>query len=230
MLQGLKRWRCFVLGWGLLAGLLSGLSASAAVCPPVDEGVQDLDFARFRVELLHISGRRDAQALLKYVDPEIKFSFGAENGRELFARHWKLSTQPAQSEFWPIFSEILGLGGRFEKGNPNLFMAPYSYVCETVTDAFSQSVVMGRKVVLRAGPTSKARVVAALSHEVVTVLKREGPLETLGGEQHPWLQVRTAGGQTGYIWGKYLRSPLDYRAGFRKQHGKWQMDFFIAGD
>ncbi|HSE31218.1 MAG TPA: hypothetical protein VLA93_06545 [Pyrinomonadaceae bacterium] len=37
-------------------------------------------------------------------------------------------------------------------------------------------------------------------------------------------------GQSGYMAEEFIRSPIDYRAGFAKQEGRWVMIFFIAGD
>ncbi|HEY9844079.1 MAG TPA: SH3 domain-containing protein [Candidatus Obscuribacterales bacterium] len=211
-------------------------AAQAASCPPVDEGLQDFDFVRFRTQLLQILGRRDLKALLQHVDPRIKASFGGHSGHQGLIKLWKLDAKPEASGIWQELSLVLSLGGRFDAGNPNSFVAPYTFNCPAVNDAFEDLIVLGRDVALRAGPDPKSRVLRTLRFERVTrVLDATGgyveskPM-SLGGESHPWFQVRLADGTTGYIWGKYLRSPIDFRAGFTRKAGVWKLDFFVAGD
>ncbi|MEZ0369022.1 MAG: SH3 domain-containing protein [Candidatus Sericytochromatia bacterium] len=211
-------------------------AAQAASCPPVDEGLQDLDFVRFRTQLLQILGRRDLKALLKHVDPRIKASFGGHDGHQGLIALWKLDTRPEASGIWQELSLVLSLGGRFDGENPNRFTAPYTFNCPAVNDAFEELIVLGRDVVLRAGPDPKSQARRTLSFELVTRVRDadgeyvESKPMSLGGESHPWFQVRLADGTSGYIWGKYLRSPIDFRAGFTRKVGVWTLDFFVAGD
>jgi hypothetical protein len=44
------------------------------------------------------------------------------------------------------------------------------------------------------------------------------------------LKVETLSGKKGFIKAKYVRSPIDYRAIFEKNNGKWKMGAFISGD
>ena len=35
----------------------------------------------------------------------------------------------------------------------------------------------------------------------------------------------------GYVFGQFIGSPIGFRAGFRKEHGKqWKLVFLVAGD
>lgn len=43
-------------------------------------------------------------------------------------------------------------------------------------------------------------------------------------------KVTTDKGVIGYVSGKYVRSPIDYRAFFQQVDGKWQLTAFVAGD
>lgn len=212
--------------------ILINTPAYAAVCPPVDEAAKDSDLVRLRTELIAISSRKDAHALLAHLDPQIYFSFGTKNGsRSEFIKYWGLDVHISSSHFWQAFAEVLSLGGRFAEDDPNLFTAPYSATCGPgLNDASGQSIVMGRDVIVRSQASSKSKPLGFLNYEIVNVLKRNGPRETLKGETHVWQQIKAESGLTGYIWGKYLRSPLGFRAGFKKENGKWIVSYFVEGD
>jgi hypothetical protein len=52
-----------------------------------------------------------------------------------------------------------------------------------------------------------------------------------GRSEYPgWRHVRTLGGLNGYVKQEFVRSPIDYRAGFEKKRGVWKMIAFIEGD
>jgi hypothetical protein len=42
--------------------------------------------------------------------------------------------------------------------------------------------------------------------------------------------IETLGGKKGYVKGEFVRSPIDYRAGFDKVDGKWKLRLFLARD
>ena len=45
-----------------------------------------------------------------------------------------------------------------------------------------------------------------------------------------WTAVRLADGTVGHTATRYVRSPIDYRAEFGKQEGRWMMRMLLAGD
>ena len=48
--------------------------------------------------------------------------------------------------------------------------------------------------------------------------------------EYEWHKVVTLGGKKGWVKAEFVRSPIDYRAGFEKKRGVWTMVFFLAGD
>ena len=48
--------------------------------------------------------------------------------------------------------------------------------------------------------------------------------------EYDWYKVETLGGKKGFVKAEFVRSAVDYRAGFEKKKGVWKMIFFIAGD
>lgn len=193
-------------------------SARAAGCEPVDEALYNLGFARFRTQLLQISARKDVQALQQVVSPQIKMSFGDQQGWKAFVENWALDKNPERSNFWEKLDETLTLGGRFT--NPQAFMAPYPFHCKAIKDAYTDAVVIAKNVSLREAPTTASTLLGQLSFTIVEIIE----------EQRDWAQVKTDTGQTGYIAKLYLRRPIDYRAGFTQTDEGWRMDFFVAGD
>jgi hypothetical protein len=45
-----------------------------------------------------------------------------------------------------------------------------------------------------------------------------------------WEPVRTSRARTGWVFGHYLRSLIDYRAGFVRRRGQWWLRALVAGD
>ena len=185
---------------------------------PRDEADQRPDFAEFREQLRQAVTRRDADAVIAVLHPQIKVGFDGSDGPDAFKeRHLK----NPEEDFWKEFGAVLSMGGRFA---PNEFTAPYTFTdFPNDLDAFECMVVTGRDVLLRAAPRSTARIVARLDHHVVQVFFDDA---TNGA----WRRVETADTRVGYISSRYLRSPIDYRASFRFENGRWWLVMYLAGD
>lgn len=195
-------------------------SATDATTPPalptvdgpklafVDEASQDPLFATFRDQLATAVRARDTQAVLALTDPAIRTSFGGDGG------HASL-----KEDHWRALDAILPLGGSFREG---MFWAPYVYSAWPESqDAFETLAVVADNVPLRSSADANSPAIASLSRDLV---KR--------GKEKPgaWTQVETADGKTGYVESKFVRSPVDYRAGFLKTDAGWRMNALVAGD
>ncbi len=91
-------------------------------------------------------------------------------------------------------------------------------------------MIFGNNVNLRAKPDLSGEVVSQLSYNVVKV-DYENSIGKNGEEQtYSWLKVETLGGKKGFVSAEFVRSPIDYRAIFTKEKGKWKMTAFVAGD
>ena len=212
----------------LLTGalLVFGARAKERKLLPVDEGVRDPSFKAFRDGLLEALRRRDKKFVLSILDPKIRLSFGDDSGVEDFKKYWKIES--ANSELWDELSTVLSLGGTFDtSGGQRLFCAPYTYSrFPEDLDAFEYAPITGKDVRVRARPGASSRVVATLSYSIV----RAEFSGTDGGRSSGWVKIVTPDGKPGYVSDKYIRSPVDYRACFRKARGKWLMTLFVAGD
>lgn len=113
---------------------------------PVDEAARYPDFLQFRTALRQIIARRDVPALLAVIHPNIKNSFGGDDGVEQFKRIWR--PEQLDSHVWNELDALLSLGGTFS--GPDTFVAPYVYAnWPQEFDAFDYWAVIGRNVRVR---------------------------------------------------------------------------------
>lgn len=191
------------------------------VLRPVDEAPRHPDFLRFRNELKDIARRRDERALLRIADPEIRISFGDNNGIDNFRKLVRGQfAQPAE-QFWSDFARMLDLGGSL-RADRHGFVAPYIYSAwPNHYDSFECAAVVGADVRVREQPRADARIVATVSYVIVR-LHTSPELE--------WTAVELADGRTGYIAARYVYGPTGWRAFFDDESGRWRMSLFIAGD
>lgn len=188
---------------------------------PIDEAHQQPDFVAFREELRKTMADQDVAALLRIVHPDIKNSFGGNDGIEEFKRMWELD-RPG-SRIWDELREVLRLGGTFEE--PDSFVAPYVFSrWPDGVDGFEHVAVIGSDVHIRSSPDAVASILATVSYAIVR----------LGGDrgypQQPWTAVVLPDGREGFVASHLVRSPIDYRAFFVRLDGRWQMTIFLAGD
>jgi len=204
-------------------------AAEPVTYPPFDEADKDPSFKAYRDKLLAAVERRDAAAVVGMASPDIKLSFGGDEGRATL-RQWLTGAEA--DAYWTVLKRVLSEGGKFEEGG--LFMAPWTfhYMPPDDVDFYGVAIVAGTNVRLRAEPSTGAAVIRALSYEVVEMPPyqegREDRVEDASGRE--WYRMRTFGGEEGWIASSFLRFLVDYRAGFEKTEQGWQMTFFVAGD
>ena len=201
---------------------------------PVDEGPGDPSFAAFRGKAIAAAERKDVKYILGILDPRITSSFGGHVGIGDFKTLWKINNK--DSQFWNEFLLVMRNGGKFDRGGRNLtFTAPYLFsMMPEDLDQFEYHAIFGNNVNLREKPEPDARVVDRLSYNIVKIdepaaIKRKtGPGES--DWVYEWHKIETLGGKKGWVKAEYVRSAVDYRAGFEKKKGVWKMTFFLAGD
>ncbi|MGH1437346.1 MAG: SH3 domain-containing protein [Lewinella sp.] len=202
---------------------------------PADGAPKDTLFFLFREQLKTIVANKDIFALLPFVSENIKTGFGAEGGLQDFIRMWELDSPDKipNSTLWPTLESLLALGGQFHNyDKAPYFEAPYLGPCWPHTaEPYEFGAVIGAGVRLRSSPGLSTKIIKTLSYDLVEYLETTPTQETIGGETHPWIKVRLADGMEGFLYGKFYRSPLDFRAGFQKNEaGQWQMVLLVAGD
>jgi len=209
-----------VAGVLLLLAHVAGVPAQdLRVLKPVDEAAQNPDFLAFRTRLKDIVAKHDTKALLEVLHPNIRASFGSDSGISAFVAMW--TPNEADSKLWKELGTVLELGGTFD--GPSMFTAPYTFSrWPNDVDSFEFMAVIGTNVRIRTEPSANAPVLATVSYAILE--------NDLGArEADGWTAVKFAG-KRGYISSQFIRSPIDYRARFEQENGRWRMVFFLAGD
>jgi hypothetical protein len=217
---------------GLMIALLSGsVAAQGRKVYPVDEAAKDRSFKTFRDQLMAAARKKDKEFVLSILDPKIELSFGGHSGIKDFKEMWKIDSP--NSKFWNELTTILQMGGSFKSVEGTTeFIAPYvtsQWPDDPSLDVFDYVAVIGTNVRLRSTPGTSAKVVESLSYDIVNLVQTQ-PAGAIEKDGFKWLKVKTGTGTEGYVAAKYVRSPIDYRAYFRKINGSWRMTAFIAGD
>ena len=206
--------------WTVLALVAASPLAAQQPFLPVDEASTRPDFFSFRAQLQRSIARHDTAALLAIVHPQIRNSFGDNNGIDEFRRMWNIGG--VDSEIWDVLGTVLGLGGSFEDNDT--FVAPYVFSrWPGKFDAFEHVALIGANVRVRAQPNADAPVIATMSFAILAVARPEADVEG-------WTAVRVEGNRTGYIASQFVRRPIDYRAIFRYEGRQWKLVTLVAGD
>lgn len=200
---------------------------------PVDEAPADTLFFVFRENLRQLVKDKNVFGLLEAVDEDIKNGFGDNNGFAEFVTLWELDKpeKAAGSEIWGILEEILDLGGSF-LASAGSFEANYvSSTWPAAYEPFDHAAIVGSGVRFRTSPTLQSKTIASISYDIVKVLEYTDKQETIGGETHPWVKIAMLDGREGFVYGKFLGSPVGYRATFSiNEKGLWQMNSLLSGD
>lgn len=213
-----------------LLGAMLTLSADAAdkvlQLKPMDEGPRDASFLKFRNDLKAIIDRKDAAALMKIVTPNIQNSFGGDNGAANFKKMWKPSD--SKSDIWPVLKLVVDMGGNFDSKTE--FSAPYVYSAfPNDVDSFETVAVTSPDAVMRDKPKADAAIVRKLDHDILNLVNGAKKLQHEAGPDD-WLEVTDAAGKHGFVLQRDVRSPIDFRAGFKKIKGRWRMVDLVVGD
>jgi hypothetical protein len=206
----------------VLAPFAIATSVQVGQLLPVDEATSRPDFFSFRAGLQTAVARRDVPAILGAISPGIRLSFGADGGVEAFHRIWK--PEDPTSRLWDELGQVLALGGSFE--TPDTFVAPYVFSrWPSEIHAFEHVAVTAADVRIRLEPRPDAAVLTARSFSILPLAPR-GPAPVPQG----WTAVRVDRNTLGYVSSDLVRSPIDYRAIFGIETGRWRLMAFLAGD
>ncbi len=217
-----------IFAYFTVLSLLVISSANAGKLYPVDEAGKDRSFQVFRESLLKAVQNRDLDFVLSIIAPDIINSFGGDDGKENFVKIWE--PDKPDSKIWRTLENILTLGGNFSPDRKE-FWAPYVFAAfPDDADASSYLAIVGGNVNVRAQPRLNAPVLTKLSYDLVKKLGNLPVAEKTPEGQRRWIKIATPQTRSGYVAAQYTRSPLDYRAGFKKINGRWLMVALVAGD
>jgi hypothetical protein len=196
---------------------------------PVDEGVYDPSFLAFRKQLIKAVKNRDLEFLLSVTDREFSGSFGPDEGVEFFKK--KLENPSSKPDLWRELLVVLEHGGTFGSDRMTEFYAPYLFgKFPDDLESYKFQAIFGSNVNLRSVPGLEAPVTTRLSYNIVQVDYEQSLRVSPDSPEYDWIMIETLGGMKGYVKAEFVRSPIDYRAGFHKVDGKWKLRWFLAGD
>jgi hypothetical protein len=192
---------------------------------PVDEA--DNSFVEFRTETLRALQRRDTAYLFGILAPEIRNSFGGNDGVAGFKRIWKME-QPAQSAVWDALTRALSLGGKRQRA---AFVVPYVYAAwPSNIDSFKHVAITGESVPGLGQPNPTSPPVVTLSNSILPLSGWQGRDENGNMGPNAYALVKLPDGRSVWVSAAHAYSPVGWRAFFEKRNGRWTMITFVAGD
>ncbi len=200
----------------------------------VNEESKNSSLKAFNKKLKRIIRHKNWSSLRNMLNANVRFSFGMPTGINGFSEFWKLDKNPTNSKIWKTLKRVMSLGGTFIDDEYNFFTAPYVFhKFNNAYDAYTHSVIVGKNVNIRKRPSARSKVIDNLSYAVVkNVLQKKKDLvfKLIGGEIYPWKKIVTPSGKVGFVYGKFLYSPIGYRIGISKVGDDWKIVYLISGD
>ena len=204
----------------------SGVDSGAPKLLPRDEA--NASFQEFRARTLDALARKDTAYLYGMLAPEIRNTFGGDDGIEGFRRVWTMENA-AQSDVWTALTRVLNMGG--QQPTDSNFTAPYVYAFwPDSMDSFGFLAVTKSDARVYETPAEGAVVKGTASHSILRFKNWRGLGESGVAADSTWAQLELSGGATGWMRGADVYSPVSWRAMFVKRGDRWLMIFFVAGD
>ena len=217
----------------------SGEPADSTISSPqltaVDSGAPRLllrdeanaSFQEFRSKTLAALARKDTTYLYGMLAPEIRISFGPDEGIDGFRRMWKLDDP--DTDVWKALTRVLTMGG--DQPTDSNFVAPYVYAFwPDSIDAFGYVAVTGDEIPVQEAPDTSSRVLGVASYSILKFKEWKGLPESGIEVDTTWAQVELPTGAAGWIRGASVYSPVSWRAMFIRRGDRWVMVLFVAGD
>jgi hypothetical protein len=219
--------RCACIVVCLLA-IASAASAQEGRFTPIDEGATDIAWLNYKNRLVDALEARNRPALLSAIDPNVDNGPEQKPGLEEFRRRWDFDDD--KSPLWDELRKAVVLGGAYVKDDKgrNRFCTPYvAAKWPTDVDPFAFGAIVSTDVLVKTAPSSEARTVATLTHELVRVEDWEVADKTPGFPQK-WTRIQLQG-NSGYVPEQQIRSPIEHMACFAAPGGAWRLVSFTAG-
>lgn len=208
----------FLISCALSAPL--GAKGLPRTLPPVDQCKGDKSFTQFRSALKTIVAKKDHDAFVKLLAPDVIVNFGGAAGPAAFQEQWNFEERDDPEGIWSLLKTMLTLGCARDGGVrviPSLTnqLGPYA---DDVTDEVAV-ILPGAKLYKETGVESGNPKI--IPRTLAAVTSRAGDLVT---------GVRLPDGRNGFIADGELYEPLGYRMVVEKRRGNWTITAFVAGD
>jgi len=202
--------------------------AQAKLLPP-KTAIFDNSLSKFLKDLSKAVENEDTPFIVNHLAEEIMVSFGGDGGIQEFKEYWTLDKDT--SELWEELKKIMTLGGGPYEGIER-YTLPYVFTQwpdDESFDAFEYAAITGSNVNVRDLPSVEgSKVLGQFSYDIVKINYEKTHPEY---EDTGWYYVESSTGDLeGYVYGFYVRSPIDYRLGLEKMEGEWKITYLVAGD
>ncbi len=222
----------------LMAAIHFG-SAQPSKFPPINDISKDKSLVAFVNQLKAAVQKKDKAFLLGALDEKVMSDLGGDGGIAEFKKTWNLDA--GDTSIWHQLSRIIELGGAFNKNDPEgrfTFGFPYVHLIDLqdADDYINVGVITGKNVNVREKPDLKAKVLMQLSYDVIWFVEAEQALQKTEGTnlwgEPEWYLIQTLDRKKqGWVFWKYVHSPIDYRLYlFKNKQGKWKVSAFVAGE
>jgi len=189
--------------------------------------INDPSLIQFLDRLEDAMKTRDKEYIISILSPNIVNSFGGNNGIAEFKSYWDWSSN--SSSFWRIMQRIIEMGGGTYKQNGR-YILPYVFPdWGDKYDSYEYAAITGTYVNVRDHPSlNQSKVLGQFNYDIVKVdYEKSHP----SMENPEWFFVEAPSGKLkGYVFWKYVWSPIGYRAIFDKINGEWKLAIFLVGD
>jgi hypothetical protein len=212
------------------------LSAQPSKFPPINDIGKDKSLVAFVNQLKVAVKKKDKVFLISALDEKVMNGFGGDGGIAEFKEYWDWPQDTLS--VWHTLEHILNIGGAFtddSRKDPKsryLYVFPYVHNVDlnSPDDSFQVGVITGQNVNLREKPDLKAKVITQLTHDVIWYEGKNHGKNPVGDPE--WYLIETMDHKKkGWVFWKYVYSPVDYRLFlFKNKKGEWKISTFLEGD
>lgn len=217
-----------------------------------DQTRQSQDFLLFNQKLWRAVHNRDAFFIRSLVNAKTTFEIDGKNGNQFLNT---LNLDNPEAPFWSQMQKAITPGCTIEKTSTIQRDSGSSvWLCSPVLRAFEAAgknapagqdwrrygeyvVIVGTNVNIRSQPNTSGSIVGQVSQEVIRFdrakfheLSPQVQKGMVPWNLNGWTPVMLLNGRRGYVSNRYAYQPLERRAIFVKEGGKWQLRSFVAGD
>lgn len=206
---------------------------------PPTEAIKDSALSAFIKNLKIAVQKKDTTFIYAALSPNIRNSFGDDESDNIkeFKQLWKL--EKSNTEFWYHINTVLSMPGCFsDKSKEYNFPYIFCFQPKKNEDVFELALITEKDVALKQNPSFNSKTLLKLNYNVVSYVfipKSDGVITKGKNElNYPeWYLITVQNGKKkmkGWVYYKYIYSPVSYRLILGKENNKWLIQAFVAGD
>ncbi|PTB97029.1 hypothetical protein C9994_04690 [Marivirga lumbricoides] len=222
----------------LLILFVTGTTLAQGKLTPYDNVSLPAGLEEFIVNLENAVDQKDKKFIINHMSANMMNSFGGDGGINEFKEYWNWDSD--STEFWNLMKHILQLD-RGKLKQEDVYFIPYVFSEWPETyDPFEHSAITGLNVNVRNKPgLANSQVLGQLTYDIVKV-NYEKSYPSFGSPriknvnyigEKLWYYIESLDGKlNGYVYWKYIWSPVNYRLGVTKIEDRWLISFLVEGD